>query len=678
MTPASGKEFAPATRPLEARIPASPSESGVAVGDTGATTRLSPAMTSHFKSAVGARLDIFMRIKKIAVPFVAALPFVAPTNYVFAEDLLEIVITPNRYETKINSTEANVTVISEADIQRSTAPSTPELLKQLAGIDIANQGGRGKTSALYLRGASTSQTLVLLDGVRIGQATLGESELELLPIQLIDHIEIVKGARSALYGSDAIGGVIQIFTKKGKGQPSATLSASSGSNETHQADLTITGGNKTTSAGFVVNHEDTKGINVSQNGDPDRDGYKNNSSALTFSHTLGNDARVFANILQSNGRNEYDSTGYDHVYTDFTHLILSGGFKAFLTKQLEINLTAGESQNDNLQAYDESEYFSRRRNANVLLNYRFGAGNVTTIGAETLSDHVSGKIVDYYGTAGFVNFPIKERTQNGSYINQHFSVGNNAADIGFRHEDIENYGGHDVGSFSYAYTFSNNLSSYLTYGNAFRAPTFNDLYFPHYGNPDLKPETSNSLELGVKGGNKGLSWQSDIFKNRYKNLIVSVPIDADYDYEAENVAKADVTGFEFSGVWTKGEWSVNSNLTLLKPLNTSNKETVDLQRRARKTFNIGANYSHNKWQVGSELTTQSKRNDIFVYGDYFNPDIYGTIAGYGIVNAYAKYNLLKNWDVKLSGYNLADKDYSLAKGYNTLGREMLLSSQVSF
>lgn len=602
-----------------------------------------------------------MRIKYFAAASLVATPLAFPVNHALADDLLEIVITPNRYPTKVENSFQPITVIDRSEIEREQPRSTEELLKNIPGLDVLTSGGHGQQTDIYLRGNSSSKVLVLVDGIRIGSATSGAAAIQTIPPEIIERVEVIRGPRSSLYGGDAMGGVIQIFTRRSQGPAQASVEAGAGSHDTQKENMAITGGNTKTSAGFVVSHYQTEGVNATNtNSDSytynaDKDGFTNTSAALNVHHHIGSGTDTFFTVLNSSGSNDFDAGPDMDNYTDYTQTVTDAGITSALSKKLVVNAVLGESH-DYTTNYGYSSYFNtRKRNANVSGVYSFSAGNDFVAGIETLDDIV----------VSDTDYVEDSRRSTGLYLQQTLTSGQHSVLLGGRRENIENFGKHNTGNIGYSFEINKNSKITASFGQGFRAPSFNDLYYPGYANPNLVPEESNTSEVDYiacfQHGFVGVN----LFHSRYKDLIV-----LDENYLPQNVGKADIKGVELEGRVDWDVWELSGNLTLLRPLNLDYDDEPDLSRRARKSANLTADYRLDAWKFGATVNAR---------GDRFN-DVTNTehVGGFGTTNLHATWSANKNLDVKFAVYNAGDKAYQTIRGYNAADREFLTSVKVNF
>jgi len=602
-----------------------------------------------------------MRIKYLAAPALLLAPLCATSTSVLAIEFEDVVVTPNRYPTKLENSFQPVSVIDRSDIEREQPRSTEDLLRNIVGLDVAISGGRGQQTEIHLRGNSTARVLVLVDGIRIGSATSGGASLQSIPPEIIERVEVIRGPRSSLYGADAMGGVIQIFTRRNQGPAKGSIEAGAGNHNTNKQSLALTGGNATTSAGFVAAHHRTQGVNASREEsgqytyNPDADGFSNTTAALNVHHRIGAKIDTFFTALNASGTSGFDAGDMPDANTDYTQSVFSLGLSSELSKQASLNAVLGESHDDTYNFSYASEYNTRKRNLNLNGVYSFSDGNDLVAGVETLEDYVD-------SNAGYVE---DSRTSTGLYLQQSLDFGRHSVLLGGRNEHIEGFGDHATGNAGYSFDVSKDSKLTLSYGEGFRAPSFNDLYYPGYANPDLKPEESYTSELDyIVCFQQGFGNVS-LFHSRYQELIV-----LDDNYVPQNVGQADIKGIELEGAAEWNEWSFEGNVTLLRPLNLDYRDDLDLRRTARKTANLTVDYRWQRWSFGATVNARGQR-----YDDTLNLN---QVGGYSTANLHAEWNVNKNLDLKFAVYNAGDKDYRTTRGYHAADREFMTSVKVNF
>jgi vitamin B12 transporter len=607
-----------------------------------------------------------------------ALPFHASAQSATggATQLDDVVVTGTRTAITADQSLAAVEVIDHAEIERSQAPSLQELLRGRAGIDIANQGGRGKVSTLFLRGTESDHTLFLVDGVRVGSATSGLTALQDFPLELIERIEIVRGPRSSLYGSEAIGGVIQVFTRGGRDGTHVRAHLGAGGHGLREAGAGLDVGGRLpdgTRAWFGVDatHESDEGINACRGSatpffagcgmdhpDPDRDGYRNNALSLRGGLDFNGAWKADVHAMRADAHSEYDGDpAWGLPDNSDTIQQVVGGRVRYAGKRVALQLTAGRNidTSDNFMGGLPTDGFGTRRDsAGLQADATLAAGQLLTVGADWSRD--TGGVV-----GGFNAFDAY-RNDRAGFAQYQGAFGRHDVQLSARHDDNSQFGGHDTGSVAWGMDAAHGLRFTASYGTAFKAPSFNELYFPFYGNPDLKPETSRSAELGVAQKLEGWHWQLNAYQTTVDDLIVYDPT----IFVANNIESARIRGAELGAGTTLAGWEVNAQATFMDPRNHS-LAAYDrvLPRRSRRTARIDADRSLGAWRVGASVVAQGARYD----------DVQNAIrmGGYATTDLRAERGLGAGWTLQAALRNAFDRGYDTAAFYNQPGREWSLT-----
>ena len=579
------------------------------------------------------------------------------------QDELQVVVTAGRKAQTVDETFAPVTVITRKQIEQSQANSVPDVLRQTTGLSLTSSGFMGKQSSVHLRGTNDSHVLVLIDGVKLGSATLGTTPLELFPLSQVERIEIVRGPRSSLYGSEALGGVIQIFTRKGSGtkgiKPQA--SASYGSFNTSKANLGVAGGSEQGSwFNFNAATERTDGINVRdaylgylpdfsrvQMFEPDKDGYRNTSVSLRAGQRFDNGSNLEANLVQAQGKSEFDGKDLDQNNNRFKQQVASGkltlpiGDAAIVTAQLGQSLDRQDSYQD---AQFKERFQTKRSSANVQADLSLGAGYLT-LGLDHLKDKVSGTTA----------YELDSRSNTGVFANYQLAQ----VDFSIRRDDNEQFGNKWTGGIAYAHEFRDGLKATASYGTAFKAPTFNDLYYPYSGNKQLKPESSRNLELGIMGRLASGEWAISAFQNKIDDLIQWRDTGSGI-WKPMNVAAANIRGLELQASQQWGDWRVSANATLQEPkVAGGSLDGKLLINRPKQIANLELERQWGRFSAGAAIHAEGRR-----YNNDTNTD---PLAGFGILDVHAKYQVAKDVAISAKVANILDHDYELRKGYNQAG-----------
>ncbi|MEH6387069.1 TonB-dependent vitamin B12 receptor [Pseudomonas profundi] len=564
------------------------------------------------------------------------------------------VVTATRTGQSLGASLGAVTRIDRADIQRLQPTDLPDLLRRTPSVSIVNNGGPGKAGSIGIRGSGSGHVLVLIDGARIGSVTSGDAALQNLPVDQIERIEIVRGPRSSLYGSEAIGGVIQIFTRQGKGgKAKPWMSLTAGSRNHHAGSAGVSGGVGDGWYSLGITSLSTRGIDARPSrGEPDHDGYRELSGNVRAGYRFDNGLELEGHVLESHSSNDYDS-GYkansDAVLT--TH-----GVKARFAplKPWRVSLQAARSE-DKSDNFNGNTFFSRFDTRRDTLGWQndidLAPGHLLTVGYDYLADEVSST----------TEYSESQRSNHGYYAQYLGQRGVHEWQASLRYDDNEQHGEHTTGNLGYGLTLSDNLQWVASYGTAFKAPTFNQLYFPGFGNPDISEETSRNLETGLRGQHDWGQWSVNLFRNEVEDLIASVNLGGGI-YLAENVDKAVIKGveFEMDSQWLNWDW--RTNLTLQDPANRSSRPGQGdlLARRAEQLFNLDIDRRFGRIGVGASLHAEGRRWD--------NASNTTDLHGYNTVDLRATYWFSHAWRLQARVSNLFDTQYETAASYQQPGR----------
>ena len=541
----------------------------------------------------------------------------APTLLIAAErddalKLPDVLISASRQVESRTATSAANTVFTRADIDRLQPTSITDLLSRVPGVQVAPTGGRGSLPGIFIRGTKAAQSLVLVDGVRIANATSGDSGLQFRDVDQIERVEVLRGSRSAVYGSDAIGGVIQIFTRRSNTpglQPRLRIAA--GSHQTVQRSLGLSGGNDATRFNLGASLDETAGIDStgpSFASDGDHDAYRNQSFNLSLSHTFSERFEAGVNLLDSRGRSEYDNPfgGFDPVtfesfgqkpYTDFSVSSLGSYFAAQLNDAWRSRLELAHSENrddkrDKLSA--ERFVFNTYRDQLTWQNdLALGEQNTLLIGGDWYEDRVHAS----------TDFTEDSRWNRAVFAQHRYQGEQFSTELGVRHDRNQQFGGQTTWSGSLTVPLNADNDVLLSYSEGFRAPTFNDLYYPQYSNPNLDPEHSKSYELQWRSQLATTTrLETSLYRTDLRDAIVfgqdSIP---------RNVASARINGLEMALSQQWASWRAQLGMALIDPRDRDTGHT--LARRARRTLSLDLDRDFGRFSAGASWQAVSSSYD---------------------------------------------------------------------
>lgn len=594
---------------------------------------------------------------RLAAFGLAALPLCVQAEADDAEETLRlnpIVITPALAPRTADETLASVTVLDEETLERQDPASVTDLFRAQPGVDVTSNGSFGKSSSVYIRGTSSDQNVLLIDGIRLRSATAGGAAWQFLDPRLFERAEIVRGPRGSLYGADAVGGVIQLFTRDAEeGGPHPGVSLGGGSFDTQRASATLSGSSGGTRYSLAASRFDTDGVPVRRGGDDK--GYDNTSALAKVSHTFDSDVEVGVLALHARGNTEFDGGE-----TDFVQQVAGVYAEAPLTDSWSSRLTLSEArdEDDTVDSFGDSVFDTRTRTARWENTLYLGAHELVA-GVEHSEDQVSGT----------TDYAESSRDNTAVFAQGLLDFSPLSLQAGLRHDDNEAFGEEVTGSVALGYDLDDHHTLRTSYGTAFKAPTFNDLYFPSFGNPDLDAETSETIEVGVRGQYQSVFWDIAAYQTEIDDLIAFTFQDG--RFAAFNVDKARIRGAELSGGAEIDDWTVQAALTYTDPENRSGDNAGNrLPRRATQGLRLDIDRELGDWSLGGSWIAQNHR-----YDDAANEE---RLAGYGLVNLRADWRFAPRWSARLTVENAFDKEYATARffdgdDYLNAGRSVFLS-----
>nr|WP_246483680.1 TonB-dependent receptor [Paenacidovorax monticola] len=571
-----------------------------------------------------------------------------------APSMSDVVVTATRTPQPLSDLVADVSIVDRETIETSGATGLVDVLARLPGVEMSRNGGPGTTTSLFLRGAETRFTAVYIDGVRVDSQSTGGAAWEAIPLSLIDRIEVLRGPAGAVYGSDALGGVVQIFTKKGETGVAPYVGVGAGSHGTYRAEAGVSGASGTFDYALGIVRETSEGFNArpiaGQN--PDRDGYRSTAANARLGLQI-NAAHRIEGTLVANDIN----SGYDATYTPSKGIVnddrnlhrlhaLGLNWQAQWSTSYKTRLSITDSR-DRYET-KPSPYLTETQLRGYLFQneWRLGA-HLFTAALERREDHLTNAPID------------RERSQDALALGWGYNAGGHTVQLNVRHDSDSEFGGQNTGSASYGYAFTPQWRATASVGTAFRAPT---LYhrFSEYGQAGLKPEESRNAELGLRWAEGSSTFSVVAYRNRVKNLISFAgagPCASTFGCYA-NTARAQYEGVTLAGSHRIGAVQLRGSIDLQNPKDLDTGK--QLARRAKRHATFGADTRLAGWTLGAEVQASGRRYDTVA-----NTNVLG---GYTLVNLYASTRLARDYQLIARVDNLADKNYQLARTYATPGR----------
>jgi vitamin B12 transporter len=584
--------------------------------------------------------------------------------------LTQVIVTASRVPEPVVDSFWSTSVLTRVDIEARQVQSVPDLLADLAGINIDNAGGLGQQSSVFIRGADSDHTLLLIDGVRVGSATLGTPPLEIIPLEQIDHIEVVRGPRSTLYGSDAVGGVIQVFTRHAT-DPGVSFggSAMDGSHDTHEfsgnlaargerlwgslaADTLTTGGIAPCLPGAATAGA---GCFLDNPGNAPK-GYHNHSGSLSAGVKLTDDLTGQVDALYTDGWTAFDGGFDDNL--EFTEKVTTLHLDRAMAGSWHLRLLGArdvDQERDFLGPTPVGTFNTTRDSASLQIDGK-PTGALRLLGG-----------VDYERVKVDSDTPydVTARTTRAVFTELRGEFGAWSALAGGRLERNGQFGDHGTGNVGLTRKLGEAQRLTVTWGTAFRAPTFDELYFPGFGNPDLTPETSRSVEAGIDGEQRALRWSLHAYQTDISQLIALDPT----TFLPRNIAQARIRGVELQADWHDSDWGVGGQLSPMEPLNLSAGPEHDklLNRRAKQNaaltvrrFLQGAVGGGARGSLALVSRWQGRRFD----------DLANTLpmGGYLTVDLLTQWAFGAGWSLEARAGNLFDRNYQTAAYFAQDGR----------
>ncbi len=562
-----------------------------------------------------------------------------------------VVVTPTLSAQTVRESLSSVTVIDREQIDRQQPRELQDLFHGQAGINAVSSGSFGKNTSVFTRGTGSESTILLVDGIRIRSATSGGAPWQFIPPQLLDRLEVVRGPRGSLYGADAVGGVVQAFTPEGRGEAQHWAQAGGGSFGTREGGAGAAAGDSRSRFSIAGNHFDTGGVPVRPDGEDK--GFRNNSGIASAAYRLDGGTEISVVGFQAEGNTEFDSGD-----TDFLIQALGASAEAAVNDHWITHFQLSQARDEGEQ--DDGSFFDTRSRVAHWQNRFTRDEQELVVGAEYLEDVVS-------SSRDFA----EDRRDNVAVFGQAFAgLGDLDLQTSLRHDDNEAFGSHVTGGVSLGYALDSAHTARASYGTAFRAPTFNDLFWPSdpfsEGNPDLEPETSQTTEVGIRGQYRILFWDLAAYQTDVEDLIDWAPGN-DGIWRPTNLEDARIQGVELSAGVNLDQWRVQSSAEYKDP---RDRETDNLlTRRSRANFRLEVDRQFGDWSLGATGVAEGHRYDTD-----------GTRhSGFGLLNLRASWEFARHWSARLTVDNALDKDYVTARNtlndfdYQNAGRGVFLT-----
>ena len=586
------------------------------------------------------------------------------------QDSLEVItVTANRYQSPLSQSLANQTVIDASDIAALNATSLGEVLTTVAGFDLSQTGGRGQAASLFLRGNNASHTLFLLNGVKLTSATLGLAEFQKLSVSNIERIEIVKGPRAAVWGSEAIGGVVNVITTSDV--ESTVLNAELGSFNRKQVSLSTGIEHGDGHSSILIDHEQSDGFDVLGDSQNEEDGYRYNSFAINGSQSLSDELSVNWLANFDRGHSEYDSLFGGADQAKHNNQQLAFGIDYRLKKNV---ITVDLSR----LVDDASTYFVESSTHQVVEGSQIKTerNTVSATNLYTATKNLSlfaGFDLTKEQVSGLQSFTQNDRSITAAYAQSNYQSANWLFEGALRYDDVEDVDAELTYNLALGYNTTESGVT-LNLGTGFKTPTFNDLYWPEdafsKGNADLESERSRNIELSAYYHFEKVQLAASVFQNKVDNLIEWLP-DASFIYQPQNVNSVTIKGLELGVQGQFGSLNHNLNLTLIDPKNDVTDETLTLRAKTRANYILNA-------QITDSVSSTVKVSHVGKREQKSWDGSVTTLKRYTQFDLNGHYQLDEDIAVSLGVKDAFDKQQPSAVGYQAAGRRVSLSTTVKF
>ena len=561
-----------------------------------------------------------------------------------------LVVTPSRRIESLSDTLAAVSVLTREDIERSAAEDLSDLLRSLPGVDVVRSGGPGSQVSIFLRGSNSNHVLVLIDGVRASSSNTGAYVWEQLPINQVERVEVVRGPRGSIYGSDSIGGVIHVITRSAT-TPYARVTGGSYGTAEFEGGLGYEGEN--TRLSINAGYRDVDGFSAQNpNGfsyDPDDDGFKSANLGIKGSTQAGNYRWTYSLLALDN------ETEFDQGISETSQAIAALGLHGSFSPSWDYQLLAGYVTEELVSDFEffETGFDSDRLQFSWQNQYAAGANNSFSFG------------LDWFDENGKSLYSWNEsRNNTGLFAAWDYYAGRFHTQLGGRWDDNSQFGSQFTGQAALGFDINDAWQLMASYGSAFRGPNLNEQFSPGFGglfagNPDLDPESSTSAEVGLRWQHPQAGTLSAALYRTEVDDLIAFNGDA---FQAINIHEARLEGIELEYAWSHSNWDVGANATFQDAEDRSTGDPLLRRPDQKGALTLDRNFDNGSW-LGVEWLYVGKRYD---FGGI-------ELSSYQLFNLRAGWQFLPAWRAELRGENLADETYEPAYGFNAAGRSWFIS-----
>ena len=568
--------------------------------------------------------------------------------------LKEVVVTANRVQTRADDLVSEVVVIDRAAIEASSGRTLTEVLARNAGVQMTSNGGLGKNTGVFIRGTETRHTILLIDGVRFGSATTGAPSWDNIPLDMIDRIEVLKGPASALYGSEAVGGVVQVFMRKGVKGFSPYASLSLGTNSFAQVSAGVNGSDGALSYTIGVQKTQDKGFSATNskaafgNYNADRDGLKQDAVNASVAYQINPNWKIDAGLLYADGVSQYDDGPTGDTRTAVRTQTLRAGVEGKVLSNWKTQLRVSQAldkANDIESAYFPSKFNTKQDQITWQNDIDTPLG-VALLGVERMTQKIDSSTL----------YDVTQRTVSSYFAGLNGTSGSHSWQANVRRDSNSQFGDSNTWFAGYGYKINPAWRVNASYGTSFVAPSFNQLYYPDFGTPSLQPEKGRNLDLGVTYSENGQTVKLVHFDNKIQGFITG-------STKAESIPRARIKGWTLGYDGAFGPLNLRATVDALDPRNELTGKL--LQRRARNQFTLGADYTTGAWTFGGALLNVGSRFD--------NTKNTQSLDSYTTMDVFVNYAISKDLSLQTKVNNLANKSYESAYGFNQPGRSVFVT-----
>lgn len=578
-----------------------------------------------------------------------------------SSDIETITVTATRSEQSQDMALSSQVVITQEEIEAIQPKSILDLLKSVAGIDMSQQGGRGQAATVFMRGTNSNHSLILLDGVRISSATLGIANIQSISPSQIERIEIIKGPRAAIWGSDAIGGVIQLFSKHHQGLQATAVVGAQGY---RQASASVGFAHGEGYSSISINKEQADGFDVLQSAEPDDDGFEHTSVSLTGMQPLSEKISVDYLLQANQGESDYDNAWFGNNQTQSNNhaWFIRGHYQTSESNTTQIKVAQNRdsefSFGDNPD-YDPDTLFETRRDQISVVNHNKASEELEfNLGLDFSHESIKSS----------TEFEQDSRNIVAVFGHGHYQFGKGNVELAVRYDNVDEIDSEVTVNSGLGYQVTDDIRMVINYGTGFKTPTFNDLYYPtdpySKGNPNLKAETSNTSELLWQYKTQQLQIGSSVYQTNVENLI-EWQVNENFVYQPQNVAEVDIQGIELE---SRFEHSWGQHQVTFSYIKSEDASTGDqLIRRAKQHMNYRFSKAIGQSELSLEYSYKGKRFD-----RYYDPETFSTkqteLKAFSLINVSVSTGLTEKIKLNMKVSNLLDKQYQTTYGYNSQGQ----------